>query len=93
VRGAGAVEVIVGPFPRAFPAADQVALMTGLRDALPTVGAPRYLPLWADLAMTDNLVLAKYSFGDGIHLNDAGHALIAQKVLASEAWRAVCASK
>ncbi len=43
LRGAGAVEVILGPFPRAFTDQSQVALMTGLRDSLPAVGAQRVL--------------------------------------------------
>lgn len=90
VRAAGATDVILGPFPRGFTDAAQIALMTDLRDALPAVGAPRYLELWTDLAAADDQVKAAYAYGDGIHLNDAGHALIAAKVLASEAWVAVC---
>jgi lysophospholipase L1-like esterase len=93
VRRAGALEVIVGPFPRAFTDPAQVSLMTGLRDALPAVGAPRYLPLWSDLAQSDVLVPAAYASGDGVHLSDAGHGVIAQKVLASAAWREVCKGK
>lgn len=93
VRGAGAAEVILGPFPRAFTDPAQVALMTGLRDALPSVGAPRYLPLWSELAQSDAQVLPALAYGDGIHLNDAGHALIAQRVLATEAWKAFCTAK
>jgi len=93
VRAAGAVEVILGPFPRSFTEQAQVDLMTGLRDALPAVGSPRYLPLWSDLAQGDAQVLPAYAFGDGIHLNDAGHKLIADKVLASDAWKAFCKAK
>jgi lysophospholipase L1-like esterase len=90
IRAAGAADVILGPFPRGLPYPAQVALMTALRDGLPAVAAPRYLALWGDLAETDSSVLAAYASGDGIHLNDAGHALIAAKVLASPAWAAVC---
>jgi lysophospholipase L1-like esterase len=90
VRAAGAVDVIIGPFPRAFTDAPTIALMTGLRDGLPAVGAPRYLPLWTDLAKSDNAVLDQYGYGDGIHVNDAGHRLIADKVIDSAAWQAVC---
>lgn len=98
IRAAGAVDVIIGPFPRTFTysdpdpavAAAKTALMTGLRDALPAVGAPRYVELWTDLAFSDTFVKTAYTYGDGIHLNDQGHALIAGKVLASAAWKAVC---
>jgi lysophospholipase L1-like esterase len=90
IRAAGATDVILGTFPRSFTDPAQVALMTGLRDALPAVAVPRYLELWTDLAAADNLVSSAYAKGDGIHLNDAGHALIAAKILASEAWMAVC---
>ena len=31
-----------------------------------------------------------YTYGDGVHLSDPGHQLIADKVLASQAWKAVC---
>jgi hypothetical protein len=82
--------VILGPFPRGFTDPAQVALMTGLRDQLPAVGAPRYIALWADLALSDTQVAAPYAASDGIHLVDAGHALIAAKALASDAWKAVC---
>jgi lysophospholipase L1-like esterase len=67
-----------------------VALMIALRNALPAVAAPRHLALWDDLAATDSCVLGAYASGDGVHLNDAGHALIAARVLASPAWAAVC---
>jgi lysophospholipase L1-like esterase len=90
IRAAGALDVILGPFPRSTLNSAQVGLLTGLRDSLPAVGAPRYLELWADLAASDVLVQAAYAYGDGIHLNDAGHTLIAGKVLASQAWAAVC---
>lgn len=90
IRAAGALDLILGPFPRSFASPAQVALMTGLRDALPAVGAPRYLDLWTELAAAENRVAGAYAGGDGIHLGDAGHALIAAKVLASDAWTAVC---
>lgn len=46
VRAAGAADLIIGPFPRNFADPAQVALMTGLRDGLPAIGAPRYVALW-----------------------------------------------
>jgi lysophospholipase L1-like esterase len=90
IRAAGASDVIIGPFPRTFTDAGQVALMTGLRDALPAVGAPRYIELWTELALSDIEVKTAYASADGVHLNDQGHALIADKVVASAAWKAIC---
>lgn len=90
VRAAGAADLILGNFPRNFGDGEQVKLMTGLRDALPALGAPRHVALWAVLAASDTQVKAQYSAGDGIHLNDSGHALLAEQVLASAAWKAVC---
>ena len=90
VRAAGAADVIIGPFPRSFTDAGKIGRMTGLRDQLPTVGETRYVALWDALAATDSAVQAQYAAGDGIHLNDAGHAVVAQKVLSSLAWAAVC---
>jgi lysophospholipase L1-like esterase len=90
IRAAGAVDVIIGPFPRGFTDPAKVELMTGLRDQLPAVGAPRYIELWADLAASATQVVPPYAAGDDIHLSDPGHALIASKVLASAAWKAVC---
>ena len=90
VRTAGAADMIIGPFPRAFTDPGQIALMTGLRDQLPAIGASRYVALWDALAATDNMVQTQYAAGDGIHLNDAGHAVVAQLVQASPAWAAVC---
>lgn len=90
VRAAGAAEMIVGPFPRAFTDTAQIALMTGLRDQLPAIGAPRYIALWDALAARDNAVRPEHAAGDGIHLNDSGHAVIAERVRESAAFAAVC---
>jgi lysophospholipase L1-like esterase len=90
IRASGAAAVILGPFPRGFTDPVRVALMTGLRDALPAIAAPHHIDLWTDLAATDNQVVATFASGDGVHLGDAGHALIADKVLASEEWQATC---
>jgi acyl-CoA thioesterase-1 len=90
IRASGAVAVILGPFPRGFTDPVRVALMTGLRDAMPAIAAPHHIDLWSDLAATDSQVVAAFASGDGVHLGDAGHALIADKVLASEAWKATC---
>lgn len=93
VRAAGAVDLIIGPFPRSFTDSDSIRLMTGLRDQLPAIGAPRYVALWDALAATDSSVQAQYAAGDGIHLNDSGHAVIAQRVQASPAWAAACPAR
>jgi lysophospholipase L1-like esterase len=90
VRAAGAADMIIGPFPRSFTDPNQITLMTGLRDQLPPIGAPRYVALWDALAATDSSVQPQYAAGDGIHLNDAGHAVVAQLVEASPGWTAVC---
>lgn len=93
VRTAGAADMIIGPFPRSFTDAGKIGLMTGLRDQLSTIGGTRYVALWDALAATDRAVQAEYAAGDGIHLNDAGHAVIAQKVQSSPAWADVCPAR
>lgn len=91
VRAAGVKEMIIGPFPRQFGDTTQVSLMTALRDGLPALGAPRYLALWPALAKSDTTLKDGYGAGDGIHLSDTGHALLADLVLATPSWAAVCA--
>jgi lysophospholipase L1-like esterase len=41
-----------------------------------------FVPLQAALADVDGGIAAAYAAGDGIHLNDAGHALVLQRVQA-----------
>ncbi len=41
----------------------------------------RTLDFWTDLADADGAIDAAYDSGDGVHLNDAGHALLVERVI------------
>ncbi len=42
--------------------------------------------VWNGLAAADGTILPAYSSGDGVHLNDAGHALIYDRMLGAGIW-------
>ncbi|MEQ1745369.1 MAG: SGNH/GDSL hydrolase family protein, partial [Saprospiraceae bacterium] len=41
---------------------------------------------WESLAMPDGRLTPRYDSGDGIHLNNAGHALLFEKIAAPDIW-------
>ncbi len=64
--------------PRNLDAEGRRALQT-LRDTLRAAYPGRVLDFWTGLALPDGALDPRYDSGDGIHLNDAGHALLAAR--------------
>jgi lysophospholipase L1-like esterase len=62
------------------------ARRTGLmvvRDAVQTRFGRRALDFWTGLAEPDGSLKAAFDYGDGIHVNEAGHALLATRAVAA----------
>jgi len=70
---------ITTPQPRNLDAAGREAL-DALLEASRREFADRLLDFWTDLAADDGSVRPEYDSGDGIHLNDAAHAILARRV-------------
>ena len=67
-------------------ARDQLKIMA---DSTMSRYAPRAIDLYSYLAAADGTILPQYGFGDGIHLNDAGHRLVYQLVVGSGLWQSI----
>jgi len=68
---------ISSPQPRNFGESVQTAGLTQLRDELAKKYAPRTLDFWSPFASANGFIKANYNAGDGTHLNDAAHAILA----------------
>lgn len=49
----------------------------------------RAIDVWNGLAAPDGTILPQFNVGDGIHLNNAGHRLIYERVVAANIWQVV----
>ncbi len=56
------------------------------RDSILTQFAPQTIDFWTGVATSTGTIEPAYNSGDGIHLNDAGHALLFERVNAAEVW-------
>jgi lysophospholipase L1-like esterase len=74
-RGRGATVLVLSTLPRNLPDAVR-ALLPSVDDRLATVAGNCFVALRAALAAPDGRLAASYDIGDGVHANDAGHALI-----------------
>ena len=66
--------------PRNFQDPEQRAWQTQARDALRAEFGDRCLDFWSVVAAADDGVRPEVDSGDGVHLNDAGHAALARVV-------------
>ncbi len=70
------------PQPRAFER-DQVAIQRALLDSIEAAYGDRSIDFWRGFADEEGLPLRRYDAGDGIHLNDAGHRRLQQRLQAA----------
>lgn len=66
--------------PRNFGDPAQIAELLKTRDAIAKKFAPRTLDFWTPFASSNGFIKANYNAGDGTHLNDAAHAILAEVV-------------
>lgn len=66
--------------PRNFANASQKQLQTDMRDWINTTFGQKAIDFWTTIADLNGDIATAYNSGDNVHLNDAGHALLFQRV-------------
>lgn len=80
-KQAGVLVWVATTQPRNFGEQAQRMLQMQVRDAIKTKYGQQALDFWTPFAEADGKIKAVYDSGDGIHMNDDAHALLAQKVI------------
>ncbi|NIJ46420.1 lysophospholipase L1-like esterase [Wenyingzhuangia heitensis] len=70
--------------PRNFSAPADIQKQIDVKDGILSAYGTKTINFWTNIAETDGTILASLNSGDGVHLNDAGHALLFDKVLATD---------
>ena len=81
LRKEGAEVWVCTAQPRNFSDPAQVQAQREVRDAILSTYGDHAIDFWSTLAGPDGFILKEYDSGDGIHLNDAGHRLLWQRVM------------
>jgi len=81
-QAAGALVWVTTTQPRNFEPY-QIEIQRQVRTGLMARYGDHCIDFWEVLSTSEGLVDQRYDSGDGIHLNDAGHRLLAQKVVDS----------
>lgn len=66
--------------PRDFTESEKRQGLMAARDKIQARFTPKAIDFWTDIANPDGTIHSIYNSGDGTHLNDAGHAVLAQLV-------------
>lgn len=75
---------VTTPQPRNFEVPLQLSELFTLRVALTYAFEKQLIDFWTNIAVADGTLVPEYDSGDGLHLNDAAHALLAERVIASK---------
>lgn len=54
-----------------------------MANQIPTTFSSNYIDFWTTLANSDGTINPLYNAGDGVHLNDAGHQILLQRVIST----------
>lgn len=79
-RAAGIPLWVTSTQPRNLSEAQRLNLIT-MRDWILATFSPRALDFWTGLAKEQGMIEDWANSGDGVHLNDAAHAVLAQRVV------------
>lgn len=66
--------------PRNFSQAIQLQIQQDMADSIQAVFGPFAINFWSGIADYQGHIVAQYNSGDGIHLNDAGHRALFERV-------------
>ena len=72
--------------PRNFSTQSQRDQLMIMRDSTYTRFGDYAIDFWTDLANADGTINAAYNSGDGVHINNAGHRIFYQRVVAAGIW-------
>lgn len=78
--------------PRNFTDPNQIAMQLAARDSITAYFGSHSIDFWSPVADASGYIDAQYNSGDGVHLNDAGHRLLEQQVLAKSIPDSLCQS-
>lgn len=70
--------------PRNFGSVALKAMQTNVRDSVLSYFGNFVIDFWTGLADGNDDILLQYNSGDGVHLNDAGYALLVQRIINEE---------
>jgi len=73
---------VTSPQPRNF-SDEQCRAQLAVRDVINTRFSPRVLDFWRPFVSATQRIEPAYDAGDGVHLNDAAHAILANTVIAA----------
>lgn len=76
--------------PKNFSDSTRIQIQTDMRDSIFSIYGDYALDFWNGLADSNAHILPQYNSGDGTHLNDAGHRLLFEKVLAKNITDSAC---
>jgi lysophospholipase L1-like esterase len=79
--------------PRNYAEPSRLTSLMQTRDFVLQRFAPRTLDFWTPFAKVDGTIAPEYDSGDGVHLNDAAHATLAEVVIAAKIPEAILAAK
>ncbi len=68
--------------PRNFGNPAQILLLTQLRDSILSIYGDKAIDFWTGIAAPNGFIQSAFDSGDGIHLNNTGHRLLFERVLA-----------
>jgi lysophospholipase L1-like esterase len=88
----GALVWVTTSQPRDFSSDADRAALAATKDALKRRYGDRALDFRSQFADSDGRIKAMYNAGDGVHLNDAAHALLVQKVIDAKIPQATLAA-
>jgi lysophospholipase L1-like esterase len=81
-QAAGAATLVLGVQPRDGLGSAQRTVLADVDQRLAAQAGPCFVPLFAALADGNGNIATAYAAGDGIHLNDAGHRVVRERVQA-----------
>jgi lysophospholipase L1-like esterase len=89
LKAAGARVFVTTTQPRTSLTTSQRQILRDLRDSIINAFGQYSINFWDDLATTDgqNNILSAVSAGDGIHVNDLGHRLLFNRVIAKNLFQ------
>mgnify|MGYP001546711055 CR=1 FL=1 len=90
---AGVLVWVATTQPRNFGEEAQRMLQMQVRDAIQAKYTTHALDFWNPFAEADGKIKAMYDSGDGIHMNDAAHALLAEEGIDAKVPEAILAKR
>ncbi|PPK85806.1 lysophospholipase L1-like esterase [Neolewinella xylanilytica] len=80
-REAGVLVYVATTQPRNFTNPAQIQIQREVRDSILAIYGEMAIDFWTGLASADGFIVDSLDSGDGIHVNDDGHAILYQRVL------------